>query len=353
MIYPNIQQYRNVLLLPKGNRPFRLPELDSLNMGDVLPSKNRQFLHWGNGGYAVVFRCLNASNTNIALRCPLGAPAGDICERWTEVEAYRQLHINDLPFLVRSEYVADAIKVGGEWFPVFIMEWVEGETLGSYVAGLVAGKQRDELGRLADRWQSLVNALEKLQIAHGDLQHGNVMVTKSGDLRLVDYDTVFVPALANKVAVIIGTPGYVHPSYIKMGQRPYNAAMDSFGALVILLSLRVLALDPSLYHRFSKENLFFSAEDLEEPRSSDAFKRLKKFKDPEVADLTRQVFAACQSNTEPALNFPSLEPLGPAIPRVVRHTPPPSEYEPGSALRRSASTSPNEDYTPGSAIRKS
>jgi len=327
--------------------------MDDIQYGDVLRPKGQMFLHWGGGAFAVVFRCRESSGCQVALRCLLCHPSSDAGERAIALAAFRQAHLREVPFLVRSQYIPDAIKVQGEWYPVFIMEWVEGRTLGSHVAELAKQRDQQALWALAARWQELVTGLEDLQIAHGDLNHGNVMITDHGELRLVDYDTIFVPDLVHRKATAIGTPGYVHPSHFLAGIRPYDAHMDTFGAMVILLSLEALAHDPSLYGRFSQDNLLLSNQDLEEPDSSVAFNRLKSIHEGDIPALVQQLQGACRQKQEPALDFPRTVPLGAAIPPRRPFIPAAPEYEPGAVISRTPSGgSAAADYQPGSAIQK-
>ena len=53
---------------------------------------------------------------------------------------------------------------------------------------------------VAARWRGLLSALGSLNIAHNDLQHGNVMVQQDRSLRLVDYDAMFLPQYAGQAS---------------------------------------------------------------------------------------------------------------------------------------------------------
>ena len=57
------------------------------------------------------------------------------------------------------------------------MDWVEGETLFDWVRAALSGGRPRGAGRGGAAWLALVNELADAQIAHGDLQHANVMVT--------------------------------------------------------------------------------------------------------------------------------------------------------------------------------
>jgi Predicted unusual protein kinase len=78
---------------------------------------------------------------------------------------------------------------------VLTMDWIDGRTLNEYVDFLVAGSNAAALTTLAGRWRELVALLQRSEFAHGDLQHGNVMVDQDGQLRLVDFDGVWIPQL--------------------------------------------------------------------------------------------------------------------------------------------------------------
>ena len=52
--------------------------------------------------------------------------------------------------------------------------------------------------------------LERAGIAHGDLQHGNIFVVDD-ELKLIDYDGMFVPRLAGCRSNELGIEHYQHP----------------------------------------------------------------------------------------------------------------------------------------------
>ena len=74
------------------------------------------------------------------------------------------------------------------------MEWIEGQQLNEYVGYLAESTNADALGKLAGRWLKLVDELQRAEFAHGDLQHGNVIIDQQGRLRLVDFDGVWSAA---------------------------------------------------------------------------------------------------------------------------------------------------------------
>src|SRR5260370_30145657 len=89
------------------------------------------------------------------------------------------------------------------------MEWITAKQLIPWIETRLA--DRAALARLAEGFAALVASLEAAGIAHGDLQHGNLLVTARGDLKLIDYDGMYVPALRNSPAMELGQPNYQHP----------------------------------------------------------------------------------------------------------------------------------------------
>ena len=78
--------------------------------------------------------------------------------------------------------VDDAIRVNGRTWPVVRTQWANGRTLNQYVDHLVEQLDTKALGNLAGVWRELVARLQSAEFAHGDLQHGNVLIDDRGAL---------------------------------------------------------------------------------------------------------------------------------------------------------------------------
>src|SRR5208282_2557394 len=106
------------------------------------------------------------------------------------------------------------IRIRGDWYPILKMHWVEGFTLNQFVKNNLDKPQvLDVLCRL---WVKLATRLREANIAHCDLQHGNVLLVASNKagslhLKLVDYDGMRVPALAQLNPIEAGHSSYQHP----------------------------------------------------------------------------------------------------------------------------------------------
>jgi hypothetical protein len=155
---------------------------------------------------------------------------------------------------------------------------------------LVAGRNTAALATLAVNWRELVALLQDAEFAHGDLQHGNVLVDQEGTLRLVDFDGVWIPQLAGQAP----PTEYGHPNYQHPGQHVWGRWLDTFSALVIYLSLVALAKDPGLWLAlYNSKNLLFSRPDFSPPFETQTWKQLAALRDPQVDELARRLRECC------------------------------------------------------------
>ena len=240
---------------------------------------------------------IHCGSLRIAVRCLL-RNVGDQQRRYDLVS--RHLEGLSLPSLVEFAYLAQGIRVRGQWYPVVKMEWVEGAPLHMYVEQNLHNAAL--LRKLAARWRGLVNSLRGSRLAHGDLQHGNALVIASGDLKLVDYDGMFVPALRGERSIEIGHVNYQHP---KRDGDDYDEHLDAFAALVIYLSLRAVAVAPDLWSTYHNgDNLLFRGSDFRDPQSSPLFTHLRGSPDAAIISLTQILERSCASTL---LTVPDLE----------------------------------------------
>lgn len=311
LAYPGSEDYADALNVQPGRRALKAdhPTLTKINQGTIA-TWHPDYLHWANGAFAYVYRC-ETPNGVFALRCLRSAPPADLADRYMAYSRY--FLSNPSPYIVDSDFIPEAVFVATQWFPAFTMAWVEGETLTEAVDRLARKEDKAELKRLADGFDRMMADLRRLGVAHGDLHPDNVMVdAKTGQIRLVDYDTLFVPELAGRSCNILGCQGYVHPGYFQAGaaRRPYDARMDEFGALVISLSLRALAHEPFLHRTFTQENLLLPSDALENPEKAQEFEVLDKLSDAKVRDLAQKLREECRKPVEQA-------PIPPPAPQAV------------------------------------
>jgi hypothetical protein len=268
--WPDLTEYHEALQFPQ--RSLSDPELQKAQI-----EKDRFGMPKpATGGNAVVYKATEGQNV-WAVRCFL-RPISDHAERYAAIS--KHLSKNRSAHSTRFVYLADGLRIKGGTFPIVKMEWVQGRHLDRCVEGLL-DKPR-ELAALRERFRTLVKDIEKAKFAHGDLQHGNILVAGK-DLLLIDYDGMWVPALIGRQATEIGHRAYQHP---KRSVSDYGPWLDRFSALVIYLSLLALEIDRKLWEQYyTGDNLIFVREDFNEPGRSPVWGDLAALKHPEVASL--------------------------------------------------------------------
>jgi hypothetical protein len=246
------------------------------------------------GNFANVFKihCPATGNT-WALKC-FTRHVPDLQERYCHIAA--ALDQARLPFTVDFQYLPQGILIGGRGFPALKMRWVEGLTLAEFVEEHL--ERPANLRMLLDLWVKLSVRLREAGIAHADLQHGNVLlVPASGGslaLRLIDYDGMYVPALAGTRSGEVGHPAYQHPQRLREGT--YGAEVDRFSHLAIFTAIHCLILGGrDFWQRFNNgDNLLFREADFGSPGESDLFRCLwRDLLDREAHALVGRLILAC------------------------------------------------------------
>lgn len=198
-----------------------------------------------------------------------------------------------LPYTVPFEYQPQGICVAESRFPILKMEWVEGVTLDRYIE---QHKSSGELVTLRESFQKMRQDLQRAGIAHGDLQHGNILVLPDGSLRLVDYDGMYVPEMQGMKANELGHRHYQHP-----GRRAehFGPDLDQFSFLVIETTLDVLIDDYELRTeiRGGNDYLLFRDTDFRDPDNSVLFARLQHHSAQGVRQSTDTLMCLVGSNS--------------------------------------------------------
>ena len=255
------------------------------------------------GSFACVYP-VSVGNHTYAVRC-FTREVSDQQARYGELSNYL---LNVLPpSFVHFEYLEHGISLRGDWYPIVKMEWVEGELLSRFVESSL--NQPATVRRIAAQWRGGPTAsLRGLRIAHNDLQHGNVMVQGEGNIRLVDYDGMYLPKFRGERSPELGHKNYQHPL---RSSEHYDENVDNFPSLVIYVSLLAVASDPGLWVYNNEDNLIFTRNDFADPGSSEVFGRLKSSPDLAVVRLADRLEECCALPLE---NVPDLETVLQGIP---------------------------------------
>lgn len=251
MQYPLISEYVRAIQDASNN-------LDKLaHLVPVLDDHGEPYR--SSGAFAVVFKMKDEQTGKCyALKCFTEEQEG-------RAEAYRQI-ADDLEFansayITSVKYLEKEIFVDSsceeDEFPVLLMDWIDGETMETYIAENY--QDNYAMAMLCYRFCKMAAWLRSQPFAHGDIKPDNIMVRPDGNLTLVDYDGMFVPAMKGQKSPTIGTKDFSHPLRTV---DDFDENIDDFALASIALSLKAISLKPSLLDEYgAADRLLFSAED--------------------------------------------------------------------------------------------
>lgn len=295
MNYPLISEYVEAIKAAEDN-------FDQLkHLRPVLDENGEPVMSSGN--FAVVFKMKDEQTGKMhAVKCFLKEQEG-------RAEAYRmiaeELEYVNSTFLTPIKYLDKELFVDSKdsdesEFPVLLMDWVEGQTLDKYIREHIDDQY--ELSLLAYQFSRLAMWLMPQPFAHGDLKPDNILVKDDGTLVLVDYDGMYVPAMKGQKARELGSPDFRHPGRT---EEVFDDHIDDFSLASILLSLKAIALQPTLLEEYgASDRLLFSETDYRNLSESSALGALQPLmQDAELASLYSLYILALSQNNLSQVSF--------------------------------------------------
>ena len=226
------------------------------------------------GAFAIVFKMKDEQTGKCyALKCFTEEQEG-------RAEAYRQiadeLEFVDSSYITSVKYLDKEIFVDSsceeDEFPVLLMDWIDGETMESYIAENY--QDNYAMAMLCYRFCKMAAWLRSQPFAHGDIKPDNIMVRPDGNLTLVDYDGMFVPAMKSQKSLTIGTKDFSHPLRTV---DDFDETIDDFALASIALSLKAISMNSTLLDTYgASDKLLFSESDYRNPSSSKAISALQE-----------------------------------------------------------------------------
>jgi hypothetical protein len=256
MAYPSIEQYQELVQNPHG--AFTDPVLAS---GRVRASGLGTPIVVS-GGFALTY-ALEAGGTKYAVRC-FHRDAPNLEKRYAAIS--KALSSLGSTYFVQFEYQTKGLRANGKLHPLVKMTWASGVTLGEFVEANYSNAAA--LDNLANSLKQLEAYLVHRNLAHGDIQEGNLMVADHGKrIQLIDYDGMFVPELSSLGGSELGHRDYQHP---RREAKHYDATLDRFSLISLSLSLRALIAQPGLWNSSQSGAgvILFRANDFANPSSS-------------------------------------------------------------------------------------
>lgn len=272
MSYPSIGEY-NMVIQKRGGSSF-----SSLSGINLIPSRTTpiKVYLFGSGAYAAVFKG-SINGRAYAIRCFLSAE-NETIERYKRICSY--LSQLNSTWKTECELIDNEINVNGATYPVLKMQWIHGVLINEFVSQNLS--DNSTLSELQNKLVSVSEDLEKNKVGHGDLQCGNIVISgysSNFQIKLIDYDGMYVPELAFKKSIEKGRSEFQHP---KRTLNDFNPEMDRFSFWVMLTALEALKIDKSLWREVMQggfntlDNFLFTIQDFLNPNQSALFNRLYK-----------------------------------------------------------------------------
>ena len=226
------------------------------------------------GAFAVVFKMLDKSTGKYyALKCFTEEQEG-------RADAYRQiadeLDMVDSPYITSVKYMEKELFVDSQCeedeFPVLLMDWVEGETMETYIAANY--HNQSAMSMLCYRFGKMAAWLRSQSFAHGDVKPDNIIISPDGSLTLVDYDGMFVSSMKGSKSPTVGTKDFCHPLRT---MDDFDETIDDFSLASIALSLKAISMKSTLLDIYgASDRLLFSENDYRNPSNSKVISALQE-----------------------------------------------------------------------------
>ncbi|MDR1008356.1 MAG: hypothetical protein LBL65_07370 [Campylobacteraceae bacterium] len=220
------------------------------------------------GNFAYAYEITSQYRIKYAVRC-FRYPSRDREERYVAISKFLK-HLKSYYF-VDFEYQSDGITVSGIKYPIVKMAWIDGVLLGQFISENYSNRRR--LKNLITSLIALARFIEHSGLAHGDIQTGNIIVNNDGrDLKLIDYDGMYVRDIKELGNCECGTPNFQHPQR----GNAWNAKLDRFSFICLYVALNALIEQYSLWEELScdEESILFVTSDYEDTKNSKAFHKL-------------------------------------------------------------------------------
>lgn len=254
MPFPRGDEYQSVIQNPR--MCFLDPELQSCQVETTQLGLPKPYT----GSFTTTYHLYNNSS-HWAVRC-FTRQVTDLQQRYRAIGRF--IARKPDPYFVEANCLLKGIKINGLWIPVIKMKWVDGYPLNTYIELNLTSPEK--IGAIANSFYSMVQRLDSLGVAHGDLQHGNILINKD-QLFLIDYDGMVLPELVRLGSNEIGHPNYQHPL---RNEGDSNKTIDRFSTIVIYLGLVALESKPQMWDKYNQgENILFRKNDFLNPGGSE------------------------------------------------------------------------------------
>lgn len=217
-----------------------------------------------NGNNSIIFKLIDIQSCKFyAVKCFTKDKEGRDAA-YNKIEEF--LSDRDFHHVIPIKYLQDELYVDSEIadqteISIAIMEWIEGDNLDNYIR-LYSGNSF-QLHNLCISFAKLCQELVQSPISHGDIRPENIIVQPNGDVKLVDYDDMYVPTIGNEK----------------------DRQADDFSLAVIALTIKAASISFGLLNQYGHIDRFLCThENCESLHDNVIFKHLTKLmcEDPSI-----------------------------------------------------------------------
>lgn len=250
--------------------------------------------------HSIVFKATHNSR-DYAIRFFLNDDP-ELFRRYQQIQGYLENKI--FSWNVPFEFLGEGSN------PMLKMDWIDSLSLSEYLDLIISDSVR--ISQLQSKLVSLHHNLEKNGIGHGNLNLKHIRFVKQEqeyDIKLIDYDSMFIPSFKEKDSLTSGTPGFQHPMRLTSD---FSETIDRFSFWVLLTALEAYKMDAFLWQNsrqsdFNKEKQFlFTYADLGFPQQSSAFQLLKRYPSEALKFYTGKLLLFCNSSSLNNIEAPRL-----------------------------------------------
>ena len=274
---PSAEGYINAI----SNNTYYFRTLEHLK---IITENNR--VTYAKGANSVVFKMQDEHTGDYyAIKCYTDVKY-DIYNRLELVKT--KLNLVESPFLVKFDIVYNEININvnnfidedGCFFPVVIMDWVDGVTLDNYISE--SEKAKDDFRNLIENYKAMSSWLLEQGFSHGDISPQNIIITKDNKIMLIDYDNVVFSDEETCVSTNkMRDENFCNPCQVSF---KYENNIDNFSLVSIMISLiyKYESIPQSWEnpwgrrHNYYGRIIFFKKEAYTDLDKSDLFKRIEK-----------------------------------------------------------------------------
>jgi len=197
-----------------------------------------------------------------------------------------------------------------EYYPFLKMDWVEGFSFSEYLDTIIQNPLA--IGNLQSKLLNLSKELEANGIGHGDLNLNHIRIARQNAdfvLKLIDYDSIFIPEFKGRDSLRIGTAGFQHPMRLSSD---FSERIDRFSIWIFLTALEAFKANPLLWiesgnNGYDKTTqLIFQFGDLAFPEQSSIFNELKSYNHDALNFYVDKLISYCNTRSADLVEAPEL-----------------------------------------------